>query len=72
MDFLGVQSVDTVVDVQQHLIYWQGQRVYDALLGSAPHKDRDYYCIGSNFWKFYLIKTGFTICEPVSFLVKVF
>ncbi len=27
--------------------------------------------IGSNFWKFYLIKTGFTLGEPVS-LVKVF
>jgi hypothetical protein len=29
------------------------------------------HCIGSNFWKFYLIKTGFTLCELVS-LVKVF
>jgi hypothetical protein len=27
--------------------------------------------IGSNFWKFYLIRTGFTLGEPVS-LVKVF
>jgi hypothetical protein len=33
-------------------------------------RDRDYH-IGSNFWKFYLIKTGFTLGEPVS-LVKVF
>jgi len=28
-------------------------------------------CIGSNFWKFYLIRTGFTLCELVS-SVKVF
>jgi len=32
--------------------------------------DRDYH-IGSNFWKFYLIRTIFTLDEPV-FLVKVF
>ncbi len=35
-----------------------------------PHRKRD-YCIGSNFWKFYLIRTGFTSAELVS-LVKVF
>jgi hypothetical protein len=29
------------------------------------------YSIGSNFWKFYLIKTSFTLGEPVS-SVKVF
>ncbi len=29
------------------------------------------YCIGSNFWEFYLIRTGFTLSEPVS-LVKMF
>ncbi len=29
------------------------------------------YRIGSNFWRFYLIKTSFTLGEPV-FLVKVF
>ncbi len=29
------------------------------------------YCIGSKFWKFYLIKAGFILREPVS-LVKVF
>jgi hypothetical protein len=28
-------------------------------------------CIGSNFWKFYLVRTGFTLDERVS-LVKVF
>jgi hypothetical protein len=28
-------------------------------------------CIGSNFWQFYLIRTSFTLDEPVS-LVKVF
>jgi hypothetical protein len=32
--------------------------------------DRDYH-LGSNFWKFYLIRTGFPVVEPVS-LVKVF
>ncbi len=34
------------------------------------HKDRDYH-IGSNFWKFYLIRIGFTLGDLVS-LVKVF
>jgi len=29
------------------------------------------YHIGSNFWKFYLIRTSFTLGQPVS-LVKVF
>ncbi len=29
--------------------------------------DRDYR-IGSNFWKVYLIRTGFTLSEPVSFM----
>jgi hypothetical protein len=33
-------------------------------------RDR-HYSIRSNFWKFYLIRTGFTLGEPVS-LVKVF
>jgi hypothetical protein len=33
-------------------------------------RDRDYR-IGSNFWKFYLIRTDFTLGEPV-FWVKVF
>jgi hypothetical protein len=40
------------------------------LLGPAPTGTRDYR-FRSNFWKFYLIKTGFTLGEPVS-LVKVF
>jgi hypothetical protein len=39
-------------------------------VGPWPHRDRDYR-IGANFWKFYLIRTGFTFGEPVS-LVKVF
>jgi hypothetical protein len=30
------------------------------------------YCIGSKFWKFYLIKAGFILGELVSSLVKVF
>jgi hypothetical protein len=38
--------------------------------GPCSHRDRDYR-IRSNFWKFYLIKTGFTFGELVS-LVKVF
>jgi hypothetical protein len=40
------------------------------LLGPAPHKGKDYR-IRSNFWKFYLIRTRFTLLELVS-LVKVF
>ncbi len=38
--------------------------------GPCLHRDRN-YSIGSNFWKFYLNRTGFTLGEPVS-LVKVF
>jgi len=40
------------------------------LVGPCPHRDMDYH-IGSNFWKFDLIKTNYTLGEPVS-LVKVF
>ncbi len=40
------------------------------LVGPYPHRDRD-YCIWSNFWKFYLIRTSFTLGESVS-LVKLF
>jgi hypothetical protein len=40
------------------------------LLGPGPVGDRD-CCIRSNFWKFHLIRTGFTLGEPVS-LVKAF
>jgi len=39
-------------------------------VGPCPHRDSN-YPIGSNFWKFYLIKISFTLHEPVS-LVKVF
>ncbi len=39
-------------------------------VGPCPHKDRDDH-IGSNMWKFYLIRIGFTLVELVS-LVKVF
>jgi hypothetical protein len=39
-------------------------------VGPCPHRDRD-YGIGSNFWKFYLIKIGFTLHQLVS-LVKMF
>jgi hypothetical protein len=41
----------------------------DGFVGPCP-RDTD-YGIGSNFWKFYLIRTSFTLGEPVS-LVKVF
>jgi hypothetical protein len=41
-----------------------------SFVGPCPHWDRDYH-IGSKLWKFYLIKTSFTLNEPVS-LVKVF
>ncbi len=40
-------------------------------LGAVPHRDKDYYGIRSNFWKLYLIRIGFTLCEPVLW-VKVF
>ncbi len=40
------------------------------LLGPVPHRNRD-YPIGSDFWKFYLNRTCFTLGDPVS-LVKVF
>jgi len=39
-------------------------------VGPCPHRERDYH-IGSNFWKFYIIRTDFTSGELV-FLVKVF
>ncbi len=39
-------------------------------VGPCPHEDRD-YCIGSNFWKFYLIRISFTLGELI-YLVKVF
>ncbi len=39
-------------------------------VGPCPHRDGD-YGIGSNFWKFYFIRTSFTLDELVS-LVKVF
>jgi hypothetical protein len=39
-------------------------------VGPCSHRDRDYR-IRSNFWKFYLMRTGFTLGEPVS-LVKLF
>jgi hypothetical protein len=40
------------------------------VIGPCPQRDRD-YCIGSKFGKLYLIRTDFTLGEPVS-LVKVF
>ncbi len=39
-------------------------------VGPCPHRDKDYH-IQSNFWKFYLIRTSFTLGELVP-LVKVF
>jgi hypothetical protein len=58
-------SNSTIHSNQRH---WAGyQNIVDCLLGPAPTD----YCIGSNFWKFYLIRIGFTLGELVS-LVKVF
>jgi len=51
----------------------EGFRVWEVfqLIGlTLDHKDMNYH-IGSNFWKFYLIRTSFTLGELVS-LVKVF
>jgi hypothetical protein len=47
-----------------------GNCVQRPCTGPCPHRDRDYR-IGSNFGKFYLIRTNFTLGETVS-LVKVF
>jgi len=44
--------------------------VSGAFVGPCPHRDRDYR-IGSNFWKFYLIRTSFILGEQVS-VVKLF
>jgi hypothetical protein len=41
-------------------------------VGPCPHRDKDYHRIGSNFWKFYLIRTSFTLNEMVSLVMKVF
>jgi hypothetical protein len=41
-----------------------------SFIGSCPCRDRDYH-IGSNFWKFYLVKTSFTL-DVLFSLVKVF
>jgi hypothetical protein len=38
---------------------------------ALPHRDRD-YCIGSKFWKFYLIRTSFILGEPVSLVFRLF
>ncbi len=36
-------------------------------VGPCPHRDKNYR-IGSNFWKFYLIRSRFTLGEPVSLM----
>ncbi len=38
-----------------------------SFVGPCPHRDRD-YCIGSNFWKLYLIRKGFTLSKSVSLM----
>ncbi len=43
-----------------HFVYW-----------ALPPQGQGLYSVGSNFWKFYLIRTGFTLGEQVS-LVKEF
>jgi hypothetical protein len=45
------------------------EKLTEVVFGPCPHRDSE-YCIGSNFWKFYLIRIGFTLSEPVS-LVEV-
>ncbi len=35
--FLGVKSVDTSREMYQHLIYWQGQHVSDALFHTQTY-----------------------------------
>ncbi len=37
-------------------------------VGPSPHRARKYR-IESNFWKFYLIKIGFKLHEPVSLVI---
>ncbi len=49
---------------------WNVKSAVRKLVGPCPHRDRDYH-IQSNFWKFYLIRTSFTLGELVSFM-KVF
>jgi hypothetical protein len=62
--------------IEQNLIVFKLQETQKRFsqtkkfVGPYSHKDKD-YCIQSNFWKFYLIKTGFTLGESV-YLVKMF
>jgi hypothetical protein len=49
---------------------WKRRGQHCLSVGPCPHRHRDYR-IGSNFWKFYIIRTIFPLGEPVS-LVKVF
>jgi len=48
----------------------EGEEILSLVCWAMPHRDKDYR-IGSNFCKFYLIKTSFTLNEQV-YLMKVF
>jgi hypothetical protein len=54
------QKSELIVHFWRPAAFWC--RVPLFLVGPCPHRDRDYH-IGSNFWKFYLITTGFTLRE---------
>ncbi len=48
----------------------EGEEILSLVCWARPHRDKGYH-IGSNFSKFYLIKTGFTLSEHV-YLMKMF
>jgi hypothetical protein len=73
----GVISISQILEAKSHQKYdiediyhylFQCCSLYGLHYFVVPHWD---HWIGSNFWKFYLIRIGFTLGEPVS-LVKVF
>jgi len=67
-------GIKEILRAQSHAVLTESKnRFYlpiRSFVGACPHRDRDYR-IRSNFWKFYLIRTGFTLGELV-FLAKVF
>jgi hypothetical protein len=74
---LGVISISQILEAKSHQKYhiediycylFQCCSLYGLHYFVVPYWD---YWIGSNFWKFYLIRIGFTLGDPVS-LVKMF
>jgi hypothetical protein len=74
---LGVISISQILEAKSHQKYhiediygylFQCCSLYGLHYFVVPYWD---YWIGSNFWKFYLIRIGLTLGEPVS-LMKVF